>query len=682
MPGFVRAPARGLLLALLLTRGAALGAQDTSGSSLSTNGLPGIIVTPVAGSLPVGWFAVGVNNFPNFNAFWGGPSFSLGRQHNGYLAFNLFSWLSVSTRVSDLIPLQPRRIITVGGPGGVLTLASHAIDLSPNVQVLLAPQQGLRPGLAVGAYDVTGTGLLHAHYAVASEALGSVGQISAGYGVGPAMLNGLFGSAEVHPTPWSTVEGEWDGKRINAGIGLKPPLPPAVTRYVLEPQINALWADGKGWYLDASLGLPWDGAVVQRPASRPRASASPEPRPSWGTPSDLADELAAQGFENVSAEESDSAVRVRYEDRVDLRNALDGLTRVLGLVARQDTAPIRRAEITILSSERPVLYVTATAAWLRAFRNGEARGFAGTGLQFSYPSGDDAGQGGWGATPDRSSRGKADLVLLPTLSTHVAWENGLADGRIGLVPTLEVPLYPGLYAALGYGVPLWQSRGMIVTMGPLPNPSLDFATLGYIWNRALSPQSDLAVHWSGGRFDGGWEGVRQQAALLLGGGILRLDADAAVTRAVGEGGESAMGVVGARVLIPGIETRLWVKAGRYLYGDRGMSGGVSRFFGDAQLTLSVESTQNGTQGTFAVAIPLAGARGLRPALVRPRLPMDWSNGESVGLYSLSGTGDVALNVAQELQNGADMWDRFFDRDRLNPAAAAAAMAGPRFGGGQ
>ncbi len=679
MPASLRAHARGLLLGLLFVPGAALGAQDTLRTPLSTNGLPGVIITPVAGSVPVGLFALGVNNFPDFEALWARPSLTLGQQHNGYISFNLFSWLSLSTRVSDVIPREPRKMITVGGPGGVLTIPAHNIDLSPDIQVLLAPERGLFPGLAVGAYDVTGTGALKARYAVASKTLGSVALISAGYGFGPILLNGAFGSVELHPTGWSSVEGEWDGKRLNAGIALRPALPGALAQYISAPRITALWADGKGWYVGTSLELPWSGAPARSVGPRPSHSVPPEVQPSWSTSLELREALEARGFENLAVATSDSLVRVRYEDRVHLRNALDGLASVLRLVASQTAEPARRAEITILSSDQPVLRVTATAVWLTALRDGDEAGLASGGLRFAYPSENDPGEGPWQTAPGgQSSRGHADLVLRPVLNTHLAWEDGLADARVGLVPTLEVPLLAGLYATVGYGIPLAQTKGMVVTVGPLPKPSLDVAQLGYIWNRPLSPESDVAVNWSGGRFDGNWEGVRQQVAVFLGNGILRLDADAAATRPVGGSGVSTMGVVGARVLIPGIDTRVWVTTGRYLYGDLGVTAGVSRYFGDTQVALGVESTQNGSQATFTVSLPLVGKHSLRPALVRPRLPAEWSNSESVSLSSFSGTGNIAFDVAQQLQSGSDQWDLLFDRDRLNPAAVQAAIGGARF----
>lgn len=60
-------------------------------------------------------------------------------------------------------------------------------------------------------------------------------------------------------------------------------------------------------------------------------------------------------------------------------------------------------------------------------------------------------------------------------------------------------------------------------------------------------------------------------------------------------------------------------------------------------------------------------------------PMEWSRSEGVSLAALSGTENVAFGVAERLQSGSDAWERFLDRDRLNPAAMQAAMGGAAAG---
>ena len=652
-------------------------AQSDASVTRSSRGLPGLVVTPSATPVETGHFYLNVNSLPDFEGFWTDPRFTLGTQHNGTLAFQLFSRLTVSAGVTDWRPVEPVGLYQVSTEWGSFEFPLRAIDLSANVQFLVSSENRVRPSLAVGIYDLTGTGYQEARYLVASKSVASNVRVSAGYGLGPDLLDGVFAGAEWRPREWASMRGEWDGLRFNGAVGLRPSLPGVLGRWVSDPQIDALWSEGKGWYWALSMGLPWDPDEVRGSWSGSGSRSVPSPSGAearaWRSGPELAVRLAEIGLERVGVILTDSLVRVRYEDRVHLRSQADGLPDVVKLLAADGRGVGTRAEITLLSLGRPVLRVHVSAATLRALRGGATLRAVWPEIVFGYPDTRGREELEWLTAGDSSpSWLRADLVFRPTQATHLAWEKGLADARFGVRSTLEVPLRAGLHAAVGYHVPLWQSDGIVVTRGPLPGPSVDLALLGFVLDRSLTPGSALALHWSGGRFNADRYGLRQQAALFLRDGSVRLDGDVAAVRSFEGGPKTLMAIAGARWLLPDGSTRLAVGGGRYLFGDFGVSGGVSRFFGDTNVDLTVRLSEYGAQGSFRVTLPLLGDRSPRRTVLRPRMASMWSHGQNSTLFNGGGPNTIAFDIAKGLRSDFEAWDRFMDRDRLSPAALRSA----------
>ncbi len=637
-------------------------------------------MTPSAGTMPVGWLAIGGNTVPDLDGYWRGRGAAAGQQVNLFFGFGLFSRIAVSTRVSDHRPKTPAAPDTIWGVEGPSVGQNRAIDLAANVQVLLLAERGIRPALAVGAQDVVGTQGLAANFAVATKTVAPSTRLSLGVGDGSSALHGLFYGLSSSPRPWLGVRAEWSGQRAAAGISLQPRLPHALGRVVRASQVESYWIDGGGWHLSASMLVPWDGAYVPpRTRELPPATQQKPARARWHTASELAAHLTAAGFEDVRVATDAQTVYVAYDDRVHLRARADGLARVLALVASDESAR-QRTEVYILASGRPVLGATATT--VRSDNTArDARGSEHWTVQYAYvdrlPS--------ILARTERPARGRrrlaADLSLQPLLATHVAWERGLFDARVGVIPTLELPLTRGLHATVSFSIPVAQTDGIAVTMGRLPNPGLSRSLLSHVWNRALTPTRELATHVSIGHFGGGRAGIRGESALLLAGGLVRLDADIARTRDVVEVGVHPYGsrhvpetivsaLVGARVALPQGNTRLGVTAGRYYWGDTGATATLSRMFGDTEVSLGFRHTSNGRSGTFAVTLPLVPHALRAPTRVRLRGPASWSYEQGIRLERV---GTVSFITGEQPPANLEVWDRFLDRDRLHPATMSPRL---------
>lgn len=95
-------------------------------------------------------------------------------------------------------------------------------------RVILLPEWGILPSVAVGANDLIGTRKFHALYAVSSKHLGGAGLVPriglhAGYASDVLearyhQLSGPFGGLSVSPVRWTTLLIEHDTRRFNAGL--------------------------------------------------------------------------------------------------------------------------------------------------------------------------------------------------------------------------------------------------------------------------------------------------------------------------------------------------------------------------------------------------------------------------------------------------------------------------------
>ena len=175
---------RRLPLLLILAAAPAIAAEP------SVSGQTGLISMPDARFAPEGSWRTGLSFLRPYQSIWSGVS--------------VFPWLETSFRYS--------RIYHVPGFAGTPQDPSFGRgygdfkDKAFDAKLLVLPERGIWPAIAVGAQDIGGgTSIFRAPYAVASKQLGEL-DLSAGYG--GRRIDGLFGGARWAPAAapnWSLV---------------------------------------------------------------------------------------------------------------------------------------------------------------------------------------------------------------------------------------------------------------------------------------------------------------------------------------------------------------------------------------------------------------------------------------------------------------------------------------------
>jgi hypothetical protein len=135
-------------------------------TTLSFYGLPGLVEMPTARSLNDADLAITLAHFAD--------------QTRGTLAFQITPRLTGSFRYSH-VPDYP-------------AVGLDRYDRSLDLHFRFVDENGWRPALAIGLRDLGGTGLYASEYIVASKALGSKVDVSAGLGWGRLATHGGFDS--------------------------------------------------------------------------------------------------------------------------------------------------------------------------------------------------------------------------------------------------------------------------------------------------------------------------------------------------------------------------------------------------------------------------------------------------------------------------------------------------------
>src|SRR5438552_1576748 len=175
---------RRLPLLLILAAAPAMAAEP------SVSGQTGLISMPDARFAPEGSWRTGLSFLRPYQSIWSGVS--------------VFPWLETSFRYSRIYHV-PGFAGTPQDPNfgrGYGDFKDKAFD----AKLLVLPERGIWPAIAVGAQDIGGgTSIFRAPYAVASKQLGEL-DLSAGYG--GRRIDGLFGGARWAPAAapnWSLV---------------------------------------------------------------------------------------------------------------------------------------------------------------------------------------------------------------------------------------------------------------------------------------------------------------------------------------------------------------------------------------------------------------------------------------------------------------------------------------------
>lgn len=628
-------------------------------TGLSVRGLPGLIHVPTATSLPQGSLELGYTTARDERVFAG---------------------VDQQKTFNFALGFLPR--LTIGGRGVVATDLGRDVarDISANAQLLLVEDQSWWPAVAVGVQDIGGGAtFFRSRYITLSKSLFGRLRGTVGLGAGPDVLKGPFGGVELALNRFMTVVGEYDTRRVNAGVRLFP-LPEAWEAYgIPRPTVDVIWQDGGqvSWGIGLRTGLGEAKYQAQREARAQqryqRRGAQEEAALSFQAVSQrLQAELIERGLENVRITlarlDAGLTVVVEYENRRYNRDELEALGLVFGLAALRTPRQATHMRAIVKEVNVPVLDVAMSIDAFLDFVNERmpAQAFAEElrmTQEVQWPPPMLAPE----AMTDIRERSwlKLDVFVRPGIETQILTEVGVADLRFSVLPDAYIQLTPGTVINVRATVPVTRTAHFLQ---PLDEPFVDRVLLhqavrlpvGRWWSGATG-----LTQVSFGRFSREEVGIAQETALTLFDGVALVKGTLAGLGSSYNHLDHWVALANGRVRYPPWDVTLSVTAGRFLDRDYGVAADLSRFFGSTEIGVFLRHSDNGSLAGLRFAIPLTVPKELPPWRVRPRLPDLYAYEQRTTV--LTDANILRSDIGRVLSTGHEVERVYWNRDRLYPA---------------
>jgi Exopolysaccharide biosynthesis protein YbjH len=660
---------RVLLLGLVLTV-APLSGQIPN--ALSTHGLPGLVNTPSATILPDGWIEFNLNNMIDVQRLSAEQRSNLAWQGNFQFAFSLFGRLTLGGRGTEMRTVKPLRSFFNLGPDGSFTVVPvdfYARDLAGNVSLLLLKESAKLPSVSLGTQDLAGASVVfRGRYLVATKTLAQKVRISAGYGIGPSVLDGFFGGVEIAAIPNRlSLLGEYDAVRFNGALRVRPFPRSWVDRGLPDLSLDVILSEGEGIQVGGSLRLPLDRGIVEvAPESKETLKAAAGlPKAEFGE--QVVAQLVKLGLEEVAARyRNDGLLEIHYENRVFNQSQLDGIAEVLRAaraMARDGTVGVR---LYLSSGGAGVLTVEASLDDIDRMASGEQP----IGLKSGFAPPD--------RTPPRaigSAEGRVDIALRPVLEYVLFTESGVMEGRFNAEPQATMRLFGSTALDVGVRIPIDQSPRFFITNGPVPSPSVSRLAIRHFRRVSSGPRSAAWAEWSAGRLFQDFWGLRQQFEIMLDGGRWSVGADLAGLRHSFDGSKRMLALAQLTSRIPEADVTLDLSGGRFLFQDWGVAAEVTTHFGDTGVTFIYRHTNKAAQAGLGFSVPLSFRKDLKPRPIRPRMVSDWYQAAATTIFQ--DRNSILKTVGSGLPREYSMNSLYFDRSRLSPAWIRARITDSR-----
>ncbi|HUR40476.1 MAG TPA: YjbH domain-containing protein [Verrucomicrobiae bacterium] len=547
-------------------------------------------------------------------------------------------------------------------------------DLSLNAKYRVDLPWGI--GVAFGAMDIGGEARnLRSTYAVATLPWRTL-QFSAGFGVGPDVLDGAFGGLEWRPWPLLGLVAEHDAENANAGLKLASP----ELAWGLRLGATATWRkQTEEAEFGAQLSFPLGRSASTFSASSAPASSAPDPVPASVAPENrvpsypaLRSALLSLGFELIRiGERSGTVLVVGLENRVYNHSSADVVGAALAAMSRHGAPGLEILELHLHQYGVPQVTITAPAALYRAFL--DSPGAHLLALREALV----ARQAAPSATPapgERSvvwepvaseSRTNVEIVIEPVLRTFVATESGLLDAGLGARGRATVFLTRGLLLNAGLQVPLvatddFHDGGNFE--GFAPEAALDVLQLqflhktgpGWSWLWSVGRQRIFQADWSALGLEQAWlshEGDHQLRAKLL--SLHGIDNSRIVALAGYTWFDAAR------------DYSIGLTGGRFYSADTGARVDLSRYFGDTIATVfaragSLDDIAAGVQ----LSLPLTPRRDAAPSTWQVKGSRRWGHGVSTTVHTADGSNALRPLFLFEPASDLDLRRDFLDSGRL------------------
>lgn len=332
-------------------------------------------------------------------------------------------------------------------------------------------------------------------------------------------------------------------------------------------------------------------------------------------PGRVATILKELGMENFRVAEKNDTVIAAFETSV-YRGAYNGI----GIAIRRLIAvpELPTLQLVILDNALPQLCITLPAKLIQDYQSGKCT------LDDVYrkmkmtTSTRTAMQDLKGVKSQQKAFGKVDLVLYPgvMLVNNVTYK--LYKAALDLQPALEMQLWKGASLRMQVSLPVVNNEG----------GKWDCVRLGFV---TLRQDFRLDNHWkgylTGGSFSNDRQGVAAGVSYFSGNGRWTVEGEGGLTGSSHFYGSDwkmskwkrINGRIAVGYYVPQVNTQLKVDGGRYLYGDYGVRGSVSRYFGEYIVGIYGMYTDGERNAGFNFSIPLPGKKRKRHA-VRVMLP--------------------------------------------------------------
>lgn len=598
-------------------------------------------------------------------------------QDNYLLSVGMFSFAEICGRLT-----APNNIKGAAGS-----------DLSANAKISSAPFTAhlpFAPAVALGIQDMGGgasTTVFRSTYLAASADPLPWMRLSAGYGLGPDRMNGVFGGVELQPHERVRLLGEYDTVNTSAGVRLTaPPLPwlPASLTLTAKSTLS------RSSRLDIAFGLTipldmkrgesaMDGARFnvkssdtpdQRILFPETDSRNPEPATRESQLSSIRSRLIAAGFANVRVGVmDDKALVVEYENVRYNHNELDAIGVVAGVGSSADIGGIDSLNLVVMRKGLRMLLVSSP---LREMRNwladtGDARAPS-IKVESDTSSVERARFIDGESNPDWL---RPSLILYPGLKTFAGTEVGVFDYLLSIKPDLQVTTWKGGVLNARWDLPVAWSNNFD------DNRQFAYARNKPMMDRLMLFQGitlapGLMANLGGGMILNNINGTLNELVWSPQSGMHRFRVAQAYARNSSSRKDITVWLGSYRMYIAAMDLFLEGTAGRFWGQDTGGLLALKRFFGDTAVDLYYKNTETPEKKRWQAAgisfsFPLTPRRDMKRAPLQLRGTEEWGYGQETVL-AINGqkTNDtISAGLGVNPLPSPAIYRSYLNRDRLN-----------------
>lgn len=534
-------------------------------SEPNLEGVGGLINTPLAEAIPDGSLSFGFGKNQNLaDARFGFT------QYNHYFALGFLPGFEISGRLTRFPDFEDPHVPRFG----------DYKDREVSLKWQILKETDALPALAVGARDLGGEARTQeAYYAVAQKAI--IENLTLSLGGGTDKYEGIFGGASYRPVPQVELMAEYDTEGFNAGARFH-------AAKWLSISLASLDGGDFGFGIGTKIDLHKYAKSEAKPANVPLVRLDAK---SQANPEMLAERLAENGYENVSAFVQDGELVVFYENRMHIleESALGAVAAISAIHAPADVNSMRL--VAQIGGVAHVDFVAPPDAVLKFFK-GEM-----TGEEFAEIATVSYHRGIAGGAPDapihNSSRFKTDLFLRPGFDFVMGEAYAPFKQRVAIMLDPEVKLGKGLFAIgrASYTINnnLNNTDGFEIERGYL---GYGGRSGGLSW---LAKGGLLALDLYGAQIEAEYD--IESAGASIGGNFAWLEDDVYNFDYF-----QALGKVEKR--FPKYDFAARVIAGQFQFEDTGVRAEATRFFGPVEISFFGYDTGGKTEGGFLFWVPL------------------------------------------------------------------------------